>query len=142
MNPVYSLFARMILSCYIHQDKKHCFQRIGPSQSASVAFQNMLASYDQGFIVSCLISKQFLHGVSTIEYCLYKYTSSHSPYMENDPSELVKPLGITGLLDFVPRPVFSKKEKTLENTEFRKRDLFPSSGEGGDIYAVGSVRKS
>jgi hypothetical protein len=32
--------------------------------------------------------------------------------------------------------------KTLENTAFRKLDLFPSSGEGGDIYSVGSVRKS
>jgi hypothetical protein len=34
---------------------------------------------------------------------------------------------ITGFLDFVHRPVFLK----LENTTFRKLDLFPSSGEGG-----------
>jgi hypothetical protein len=31
----------------------------------------------------------------------------------------------------------------LENTTFRKLDLFPSSGEGGgeDIYSVGPLRK-
>jgi hypothetical protein len=29
----------------------------------------------------------------------------------------------------------------LENTTFWKLDLFPSSGEGGDTYAVGSIRK-
>jgi hypothetical protein len=32
--------------------------------------------------------------------------------------------------------------KTLENTTFRKLDLFPSSGDGGDTYSVGSLRKS
>jgi hypothetical protein len=32
----------------------------------------------------------------------------------------------------------------LENTTFRKLDLFPSSGEGGgeDTYSVGPIRKS
>jgi hypothetical protein len=32
----------------------------------------------------------------------------------------------------------------LENTTFRKLDLFPSSGEGGgeDTYSVGTLRKS
>jgi hypothetical protein len=32
----------------------------------------------------------------------------------------------------------------LENTMFRKLDLFPSSGEGGgeDIYSIGPLRKS
>jgi hypothetical protein len=45
---------------------------------------------------------------------------------------------ITGFLEFVHRPVFYK----LENTTFRKLDLFPSSGEGGDTYSVGSLRKS
>jgi hypothetical protein len=32
----------------------------------------------------------------------------------------------------------------LENTTFRKLDLFPSSGEGGgeDTYSVGPLRKS
>jgi hypothetical protein len=30
----------------------------------------------------------------------------------------------------------------LKNTTFRKRDLFPSSGEVGDTYSVGSLRKS
>jgi hypothetical protein len=33
------------------------------------------------------------------------------------------------------------RKKILENT-FQKLDLFPSSGEGGDIYTVGSLRKS
>jgi hypothetical protein len=28
----------------------------------------------------------------------------------------------------------------LENTTFRKLDLFPFSGEGGDTYSVGSLR--
>jgi hypothetical protein len=36
-------------------------------------------------------------------------------------------LRIAGFLDFVHRPVFQK----IENTTFRKLDLFPSSGEGG-----------
>jgi hypothetical protein len=31
--------------------------------------------------------------------------------------------------------------KNLENTTFRKLDLFPSSGEGRDTYSVGSRRK-
>jgi hypothetical protein len=30
----------------------------------------------------------------------------------------------------------------LENTMFRKLDLFLSSGEGGDAYSAGSFRKS
>jgi hypothetical protein len=34
---------------------------------------------------------------------------------------------ITGFLDFLHRPVFQR----LENTTFRKLDLFPSSGVGG-----------
>jgi hypothetical protein len=29
----------------------------------------------------------------------------------------------------------------LENTAFQKLDLFPSSGEWGDTYSVGSLRK-
>jgi hypothetical protein len=33
---------------------------------------------------------------------------------------------ITGFLDFFHRPVFYR----IENTTFRKLDLFPSSGEG------------
>jgi hypothetical protein len=37
-----------------------------------------------------------------------------------------------------PYPVFYE----LENTTFRKLDLFPSSGEGGDTYSVWSIRKS
>jgi hypothetical protein len=38
----------------------------------------------------------------------------------------------------VHRPVFKKRD----NTAFRKLDLFPSSGEGGDTYSVGFLRKS
>jgi hypothetical protein len=34
--------------------------------------------------------------------------------------------------------LYSKK---IENTTFRKQDLFPSSGEGGGTYSVGSLRK-
>jgi hypothetical protein len=30
----------------------------------------------------------------------------------------------------------------LRNTKFRKSDMLPSSGEVGDTYCVGSVRKS
>jgi hypothetical protein len=30
----------------------------------------------------------------------------------------------------------------LETTAFPKLDLFPSSGEGGDIYSVESLRKN
>jgi hypothetical protein len=30
--------------------------------------------------------------------------------------------------------------KTLQNTKFRVLDLFPSSGEGGDTYSVGSLK--
>jgi hypothetical protein len=30
----------------------------------------------------------------------------------------------------------------LENTRFEKLDLLLSSGEGGDTYSVGSLRKS
>jgi hypothetical protein len=51
---------------------------------------------------------------------------------------LHKILRITGFSDFVHRPVFYK----LENTAVRKQDLFPSSGEGADIYSVGSLKKS
>jgi hypothetical protein len=47
-------------------------------------------------------------------------------------------LRITGCSDFVHRPIFWK----LENTMFRKLDLFPSSGEGVDTYSVGSLRDS
>jgi hypothetical protein len=49
-------------------------------------------------------------------------------------------LGVTGLLDFVHRPVF---QGTQNNTMFRKLDLFPSSDKGvGYNYSIGSVRKS
>jgi hypothetical protein len=45
---------------------------------------------------------------------------------------------ITGFLDFFPT------SSILENTTFRKLNLFPSSGEGGgeDTYSVGPLRKS
>jgi hypothetical protein len=47
-------------------------------------------------------------------------------------------LGITRGLDFVHRPVFEK----LENTTFRKLDLFPSTGEGGgEIHLLSWVPK-
>jgi hypothetical protein len=46
---------------------------------------------------------------------------------------------VAGFLDFFHRPVFLGGR----NTMFRKRDLLPSSGEGGeDIYSVGSLRRS
>jgi hypothetical protein len=46
---------------------------------------------------------------------------------------------ITEFLEFVHRPVFSK----LENTTFRKLDLFLSSGEReANTYSDGSLRKS
>jgi hypothetical protein len=38
---------------------------------------------------------------------------------------------------FVHRPVFWK----LENATFRRLHLFPSSGEGGDAFSVGSLTK-
>jgi hypothetical protein len=41
-------------------------------------------------------------------------------------------LRITRFLDFVHRPVFQK----LENTTFRKLDLFPSSGEGAKTLTL------
>jgi hypothetical protein len=48
----------------------------------------------------------------------------------------VKPdLRITGFSDFMHRPVF-------ENTTFRKIYMFPSSGEEGDTYSIGSLKKS
>jgi hypothetical protein len=47
-------------------------------------------------------------------------------------------LRITGFLDFVDRPVLKK----LENSALRKLDPISSSGEGGDIYTVGSVKKT
>jgi hypothetical protein len=43
-------------------------------------------------------------------------------------------LGITGLLDCVHRPEF----QILENTTFRKPDLFPSSGERGGGFGRGA----
>jgi hypothetical protein len=44
---------------------------------------------------------------------------------------------ITGFLDFFHRPIFYR----VENTTFRKLDLFPSSGEGReDTYSVGPLR--
>jgi hypothetical protein len=46
---------------------------------------------------------------------------------------------ITGFSDFFYLPVFYRKE----NTTFRKLDLFPFTGEGGeDTYSVGPLRKS
>jgi hypothetical protein len=47
-------------------------------------------------------------------------------------------VGINGFLDYFRRPVFYK----IENTTFRKLDLFPSSGEGEDTYPVRLLRKS
>jgi hypothetical protein len=44
-------------------------------------------------------------------------------------------LRITMFLDCVHHPV-------IENTMFRKLDLFPSSGVRGNAYSVGSLRKS
>jgi hypothetical protein len=41
---------------------------------------------------------------------------------------------VTGLLDFAHLPEF----EMLENTTFRKLDLFPSSGDKEDTYSVGS----
>jgi hypothetical protein len=34
------------------------------------------------------------------------------------------------------------RNSKLENTTFRKLDLFPSSDEGRETYSVGSLRKS
>jgi hypothetical protein len=42
---------------------------------------------------------------------------------------------IIGFLDFVHRLL-------LENTNFRKLDLFLFSGEGGETYSVGFLKKS
>jgi hypothetical protein len=50
---------------------------------------------------------------------------------------MVYNLRITGFLDFVHRQVFWK----LENTTLRKLYLFPSSGEVGDAYSVGSLKE-
>jgi hypothetical protein len=47
-------------------------------------------------------------------------------------------LRITGFSDFAHRLIFLKPE----NTTFRKLDLFPSSGEGGDTYSSVFLRKS
>jgi hypothetical protein len=44
--------------------------------------------------------------------------------------EAFKLLSIPGFWGFVHRQVFQK----LENAAFRKLELFPSSGEGGDTY--------
>jgi hypothetical protein len=52
--------------------------------------------------------------------------------------EYQNPLRITGGSDFANRPVFYK----IENTKFRKPDLFPSSGEGGDACSVGFFRRT
>jgi hypothetical protein len=41
-------------------------------------------------------------------------------------------VGMTGFLDYDHRPVF----KIIENTTFRKLDLFPSSGEGKEAPAL------
>jgi hypothetical protein len=43
----------------------------------------------------------------------------------------------SGCLDFVHHLLYYK---TQWNTMFRKLDLFPSSGEEGDTYSVGSFR--
>jgi hypothetical protein len=45
---------------------------------------------------------------------------------------------ITGILDFFHRPVFYK----IENTTFRKLDLFPSSSEGGKRTQLGSLERA
>jgi hypothetical protein len=42
---------------------------------------------------------------------------------------------LLNVLNFVYRPIFWKPE----NTAFRKQDLSPSSGEGGDINSVGPL---
>jgi hypothetical protein len=48
------------------------------------------------------------------------------------------------LLDFLDLYGIAGKFGILENTTFRKLDLFPSSGESGgeDNYSVGLLRKS
>jgi hypothetical protein len=46
-------------------------------------------------------------------------------------------LRIAGILDSVHHPVFLK----LENTTFRKLDLFPSSGEGRTPILLGPLEK-
>jgi hypothetical protein len=55
-----------------------------------------------------------------------------------DKDDGVRTHRITGLLDFVHRPIFS----TLENIMFRKWDLFSSSDERGDTYSIESFRKT
>jgi hypothetical protein len=47
-------------------------------------------------------------------------------------------LRITGFSDFVHRPVFQK----LENTTFRKLDLFPSSGDGETPALLGPLERA
>jgi hypothetical protein len=45
---------------------------------------------------------------------------------------------ITEFLDFVRRPLFYK----LENTRFRKLDMFPPSGEGETPILLGPLEKA
>jgi hypothetical protein len=45
---------------------------------------------------------------------------------------------ITGFVDLPT----ARNSKQIENTTFQKLDLFPSSGKEGDVYSVGSLRKS
>jgi hypothetical protein len=64
-----------------------------------------------------------------------KYTPTFTIYYILKGSENGAYHRIIALLDFVHRP-------KLANTRFRKHNLFPPSGERGDTYSVGSLRKS
>jgi hypothetical protein len=48
---------------------------------------------------------------------------------------------ILELVGFFTLPI-TQYSKKLENTTFRKLDVFPFSREVGDIYSLGSLRKN
>jgi hypothetical protein len=54
----------------------------------------------------------------------------------------MQPLELLGLWTLSIVRYSKKKKKKLKDTTFRKLDMFPFSGEGGDTYSVGFVRKS
>jgi hypothetical protein len=58
-------------------------------------------------------------------------------------SKLTQSCGLTNIENYWVSGPFPSSG-ILENTTFRKLDLFPSSDEGGgkDTYSVGSLRKS